>query len=217
MYLDKVNKIGNMKLTEILTTAEYIEYLGRPAEYADTSFTDWCGREMDNVRLDMLDEVKKNIKKRYSVWDTEQKYGYESVEQNVAYWRKANQIHNWFVENVQDGIDNCGYYIVSKEQLTELYDTAKKVLDSIKLVPAMIKTGEKYDGDKWVAIMVEGKTIDNPTIAERFLPTQSGFFFGNTEYDEYYYDDIKETVEQLEKIFEETDFDNEIVYYSSSW
>ena len=25
----------------------------------------------------------------------------------AAYWRKANQIHNWFVENIQDGEDDC--------------------------------------------------------------------------------------------------------------
>ena len=27
----------------------------------------------------------------------------------VAYWRKANAIHSWFVENCQDGVDECQY------------------------------------------------------------------------------------------------------------
>ena len=27
-----------------------------------------------------------------------------------GYWRKANQIHSWFVENVQNGEDNCNEY-----------------------------------------------------------------------------------------------------------
>ncbi len=35
----------------------------------------------------------------------------------VGYWRKANQIHNWFVKNVQGGVDDCGYYGVTKEKL----------------------------------------------------------------------------------------------------
>jgi hypothetical protein len=29
------------------------------------------------------------------------------VETTVAYWRKANAIHSWFVQNVQDGVDEC--------------------------------------------------------------------------------------------------------------
>lgn len=33
------------------------------------------------------------------------------------YWRKANQIHRWFVENVQHNIDNCAMYYVSKNEL----------------------------------------------------------------------------------------------------
>lgn len=31
----------------------------------------------------------------------------------VAYWRKANHIHNWFVQNIQDGIDDLLDYASS--------------------------------------------------------------------------------------------------------
>ena len=31
-----------------------------------------------------------------------------NITEELGYWRKANQIHRWFVENVQDGVDNCG-------------------------------------------------------------------------------------------------------------
>jgi hypothetical protein len=34
----------------------------------------------------------------------------------VGYWRKANQIHNWIVKNVQDDVDNCGEYYFSEEK-----------------------------------------------------------------------------------------------------
>jgi hypothetical protein len=43
-----------------------------------------------------------------------------TVEVTCAYWRKANQIHNWFVTNVQNGEDNCGEYYVSQDKLKEL-------------------------------------------------------------------------------------------------
>jgi len=50
------------------------------------------------------------------------------VVEQVAYWRKANAIHRWFVENVQKGQDDCGYYLVSTEQLTELLTEVNAVL-----------------------------------------------------------------------------------------
>ena len=32
------------------------------------------------------------------------------VRYEVLMWRKANAIHNWFVQNVQKGVDDCGVY-----------------------------------------------------------------------------------------------------------
>ncbi len=46
----------------------------------------------------------------------------------AAYWRKSNMIHKWFVDNVQDGNDDCGNYEVSREKLQELIDIIDKVL-----------------------------------------------------------------------------------------
>ena len=50
------------------------------------------------------------------------------VEVTCAYWRKANQIHKWFVDNVQGGEDNCGEYYVSHEKLKELLTTCQQAL-----------------------------------------------------------------------------------------
>lgn len=60
-------------------------------------------------------------------------------------------------------------------------------------------------------------TVLNPEVCEELLPTQCGFFFGSTNYDEFYIDDIKETVSILTKVLEETNFDEYKIYYSSSW
>jgi len=107
------------------------------------------------------------------------------LEVNVAYWRKANQIHKWFVDHVQNGVDNCEEYYVSREQLQLLLDTCKIVL---------------IDKE-------EAKTL---------LPRQEGFFFGSYEYDEYYWSDIQDTIEQLEKIL--TEYPEEWSFkYMSSW
>lgn len=52
------------------------------------------------------------------------------VEVTCAYWRKANQIHKWFVDNVQQGNDDCGEYYVSHSKLSELHNTVCVALAS---------------------------------------------------------------------------------------
>jgi len=52
------------------------------------------------------------------------------IEEEVAYWRKANQIHNWFVKNVQDGEDDCEKYSVSIKELKILLVEINEVLDN---------------------------------------------------------------------------------------
>jgi F0F1-type ATP synthase gamma subunit len=55
--------------------------------------------------------------------------------QEIGYWRKANAIHKWFVDNTQNGEDNCQENDVSIEQILVLYNLCKKV----------IKNPEKYN------------------------------------------------------------------------
>ena len=51
--------------------------------------------------------------------------------------------------------------------------------------------------------------------APNLLPPQEGFFFGSYEYDEYYWQDIQDTIDQLEKILNEYPEDWEFKYQSS--
>ncbi len=72
----------------------------------------------------------------------------------VGYWRKCNQIHKWFVDNVQDGEDDCKEYYVSADKLTELHNLCKEVLDdhskAEKLLPAHAGFFfGTYDYDEW--------------------------------------------------------------------
>lgn len=55
------------------------------------------------------------------------------VSYPIGYWRKANAIHGWFVQNVQGGTDDCGSYHVEREQLVELRDLCKAAVSQ----PAM--------------------------------------------------------------------------------
>jgi hypothetical protein len=104
----------------------------------------------------------------------------------VGYWRKANQIHRWFVQNVQNGVDDCGDYKVTKEQLIQLRDECNQVLN-------------------------------DSSLAESLLPTQSGFFFGETVYEDGYYVSLDYTVGIINDILENKPYCLDDLYYSSSW
>lgn len=88
----------------------------------------------------------------------------------AAQWRKANAIHNWFVENVQDGEDNCAAYCLDIEILNELRDVCVRLLAS-----------------------------KNPKDAEELLPCTDGCFFGSQAYDGWYWEDLAYTVEAIDK------------------
>lgn len=81
------------------------------------------------------------------------------IEIEAVYWRKANMIHKWFVDNVQNGEDDCIPYYVEFGQLRELLDTCIKVRNDHTLAPDLLPTqdgfffgGTEYSDDYFYAI-----------------------------------------------------------------
>ena len=66
----------------------------------------------------------------------------------AGYWRKANQIHKWFVDNVQGGVDNCGEYLVDMKALERLLELVNEVLqDRDKAKELLPTTNGFFFGD----------------------------------------------------------------------
>jgi hypothetical protein len=105
----------------------------------------------------------------------------EGIVEELMYWRKANHIHAWFVDHCGDGKDDGREIYVSKENLQELLEICVKVIGGSKLVEGKVYDGETYKDGKWKANRIDGKVIEDASVAEALLPTQSGFFFGSTE------------------------------------
>lgn len=87
----------------------------------------------------------------------------------VAYWRKANGIHRWFVSNVQKGVDDCGHYDVSREQLESLVLLCQRVHDDPKLAAELLPTQGGFffgstDYDTWYRMQLES-TISQVSLA----------------------------------------------------
>ena len=142
------------------------------------------------------------------------------VDEEVMYWRKANHIHKWFVDNVQGGEDKCNRFEIGWDNLKALADVCNKVIEGSKLVDGMVDDGTVYDQEhpEGLALHRPGKVIEEPTVARKLLPRQEGFFFGCQDYDEYYLNDVIATRDWAERMLA----DNKAgvpgyIYYWSSW
>lgn len=129
----------------------------------------------------------------------------------MGYWRKANCIHKWFVDNVQDGNDDCGDYYVSEEQLKELAELCQKDIDYLN---SLVYINSDEQEDFFSKEKFTYKIYTNVDETKINLPPQSGFFFGNTEYNEYYLETLQETINIITPLLEDGNGD---IYYSSSW
>ncbi|WP_136661817.1 hypothetical protein [Nitratireductor sp. XY-223] len=114
---------------------------------------------------------------------------------------------------MQNGQDDGREYPVGRTQLEKLLRTVNAVLNASRLVNGRVKNGEVLQGDKWVPQYEKGKVIADPTLAKELLPTAEGFFFGSTDYDKWYVEDLKLTKSILEEALAKPELD----YYYSSW
>jgi hypothetical protein len=99
-------------------------------------------------------------------------------DEQVAYWRKANSVHKWFVDKL-GAKNNLEQYPVSIERLQQLKDLCRLALE---------------------------------TRNSELLPPTSGFFFGSTDIDDYYWSDLEFTIEKIDKVIAETPKNKRISY-----
>jgi len=133
------------------------------------------------------------------------------------YWRKANAIHKWFVDHCQGGVDDCRDAYVSRAQLEELLSTVEKVLAASLLVKGKVTNGFTGDKNGFRPVIEQGMVIKDSSVAAKLLPAASGFFFGTTEYDQYYHEDLVHTRTELLRVLAEDKKVGGEFYYHSSW
>lgn len=142
-----------------------------------------------------------------------------SVDEEMIRWYGAHHIHEWFVDNVQDGIDDCKTYDVDETILRELLDCCEKVINASKLVEGAVAAGTARVQETKSAERGEpDKVIENPTVAKELLPIPGAYGRGDKVYNEVYLEEVVRTRDWLVKLFAAPKVGalNYIVY-SSSW
>lgn len=176
MYLKKYPRVDGLRLEVVDLVECHVCYSGK----VDKS---------ELPKKETLEKLVSMVHTGYYAWDVEKVHPRVGISDQVGYWRKANAIHKWFVDRIQEGIDDCLYHRpVTKDDLADLAERCREVLSD--------PTGEDWP---------------------ELLPTEAGFFFGSIAYDEWYLDDIKKTLELCETLIQDFDFENYDLYYISSW
>lgn len=112
---------------------------------------------------------------------------YEKEVHEVAYWRKDNAIHGWFIRNYANSVDDCSPVNIPREGIIELRNLCLTVLEA-----------------------------NNEELAFELLPPTPGFFFGSYEIDQWYWEGIKETADKLTQIINES-VEDAVFEYQASW
>ena len=128
MYLFTIPRIEGMDLEQLLLV--------------DGNLVKW-----EKEGNELYEKVKGYIK-HYDEYG----FKWDSIKTEIAYWRKANQIHYWFVENVQDGIDDNFAYEVKRHHAVILYNNCEMILtnkakavDVLPTMPGFFWGSTSYD------------------------------------------------------------------------
>jgi hypothetical protein len=109
-----------------------------------------------------------------------------------AYFRKVNCIYRYFQPKLDD---ECAF--VTKADIEDIIDRCDKILVGVDL-------------RKDIPVSAVAR-------AQELLPTQSGFFFGSTDYDKWYFADIKDVRKQMKKLLRGFNEDTDVIYVVMSW
>ena len=127
-------------------------------------------------------------------------YFCKTKREEIGYFRKVNFLQKYFEWHAERDI-NCEYVRVTKEM-------AQEILTACKDIIKYVSYPEKNSGE---APTWRQEAVD---IAREKLPTQDGFFYGGTDYDAWYFLDVKAVHDFLENLIEETNWEKEVIEYT---
>lgn len=203
MYFYKMRKAKNKTMKELLDIQDKINYA-------------------DNTQK--AQEEKEKLLKEFKTYLHNRKYKYfEKIDKrfdyDIGYMRKANEIHKYIIDNFGGGVDNCTPIELSKENIIQLQNVVKKLICECKLIKGNVINGYSYNDKGDMTPNYEKGYImkkDSQKLANELLPTCDGFFFGGTNYDQWYFEDLLEFYNIANELLK-VDTNKYYIYYKASW
>lgn len=159
--------------------------------------------------------------------DTQEAYDELEIE-DIGYFRKVNCLLPFFGYE-----DDCSIHPIEKCQIQDLVNTAKELLAlydtisyqlhlqqiDVNYYKEIYKDNQKMRNERCKLVLKKMEEIwkQFESVAQKMLPTTTGFFFGSQAYREYYVADLKDIVEIFTKVLDETDFDIDQIFMYCWW
>lgn len=149
--------------------------------------------EEEESREKTYEEMTEEEHKRYSDW-LSARPDWDEIAEECGYFRKVNFLLPYFGYG-----ENCSDNEISKGELENLVVACNKVLTAYDKRDEEPEPDDEDDAEPW------------EDLADCYLPTSSGFFFGSTDYDEWYISDVREAKEWAEKLLADLEDDDMVV------
>lgn len=173
---EKQNK-RNEEFKELLATAES-KNLDEVKAQLRHFMWDWEWQRVNEANT--LDEVMRIVRAIYPDGEEDHwellDYESEQVRRDRFYFRKVNCIYGYCTDN--ELIEDGEVAMLDHEHMLDILKRAKEILS------------QPTEEEK----LAKGKKL---------LPTQVGFFFGNTDYNKWYLEDIAEVAKKFEAMIAE--------------
>ena len=157
-------------------------------------------------------EYQNECDKFANLSDEEKEKGFHGTEapgnkfepEEIGYFRKVNFLMQFFAY-----YGNCEYKEISRDELEELQDKCLIISEMKPCRTEFHKSEGVWEMDRVSNIYSEA---DKKRCAE-ILPTTSGFFFGSTDYDEWYFEDVKEVLNWVTGVLKNLEDDEVVLMY----
>ena len=152
------------------------------------------------------DEYEKLPEKEREAYDeaNRQRPHFSDYAEEIGYFRKVNFLVSFF--NYEE---NCELKEITYEEVKWLKTACETVLDAYTDSEGWRNREDAdaydYEDEPW------------EDVADSYLPTQEGFFFGSTDYDEYYISDVREVKEWCEKVLADTNKEEDVLIMDCWW
>ena len=203
IFIHKVKNVRNSKYEPLKSIKEYAEINEQRAKDKIKAFADTCIKDLESLK-DNAESYKVAYDKIFNV---------KIKDYTKCYWiveKMQERVHS--VQEVKEFFDDFIYY-------PEVDAYFRKVNFIYKYFQYKLEDEQCFIEKEDLLDIIERceKVLADDTQAEELLPTQCGFFFGSTDYDDYYFDNVADCKKQMEHLLEDFDDNTDIIYVVMSW
>lgn len=204
IYFHKVKKARKSSNESLKSIKEYADILDKRAKDRFLRFSKKSIDKLSNAaNNDEYEEIYHNIFDKQMKKYTQFYYSYEGMKNKVCPLDDVKKYFFDFLKCYYAEEDayfrkvNFVYHYFSPKLVNECCFVTREDLQDLI---------ERCD-----------RVLKNHSLAEELLPTQSGFFFGSTDYDNWYFEDVKDCRRQMKKLLRGFHEDTDVIYVIMSW